>query len=225
MKYPGGKGKCYQRLINLMPPHSTYIETHLGGGAVLRHKRPADVNIGIDVDAAVIDTWRKLNPSVCTLLHADAVAFLRQYAVSREVLVYADPPYLPECRRNPKIYRHEYSRDDHLRLLDVLVALPCLVMVSGYDSNLYQSQLLGWRKETFPSKTHVDVREECVWMNFPPPTALHDPSFLGDTFRDRQTIQRRHDRLVEKFDRMDGVERGHVLEILNSRFGGKVATL
>ena len=60
MRYPGGKGKCFQRLINLMPEHATYIETHLGGGAVMRHKRPAQRNIGIDVDAQVIDAWRAL---------------------------------------------------------------------------------------------------------------------------------------------------------------------
>ncbi len=52
MSYPGGKGKCYQRLINLMPPHETYIESHLGGGAVLRNKRPAKANIGIDADVS-----------------------------------------------------------------------------------------------------------------------------------------------------------------------------
>jgi site-specific DNA-adenine methylase len=58
MRYPGGKGKCYQRLINLMPVHETYIETHLGGGAVMRNKRPAARNIGIDIDQQVIDVWR-----------------------------------------------------------------------------------------------------------------------------------------------------------------------
>ena len=26
MNYPGGKGKCYQRLINLMPAHQVYID-------------------------------------------------------------------------------------------------------------------------------------------------------------------------------------------------------
>jgi site-specific DNA-adenine methylase len=39
IKFLGGKGKCYQRLINLMPPHQTYIESHLGGGAVMRNKK------------------------------------------------------------------------------------------------------------------------------------------------------------------------------------------
>lgn len=34
MKYNGGKGASgvHQQIINKMPKHSTYIETHLGGG-------------------------------------------------------------------------------------------------------------------------------------------------------------------------------------------------
>jgi len=32
----------------MKPPHDTYIETHLGGGAVMRNKPPARNNIAID---------------------------------------------------------------------------------------------------------------------------------------------------------------------------------
>jgi hypothetical protein len=54
MPYPGGKNGAgvYQTLINLMPPHDVYIEPFLGGGAVMRLKRPARLNIGIDLDPA-----------------------------------------------------------------------------------------------------------------------------------------------------------------------------
>jgi hypothetical protein len=57
MGYPGGKNGAgvYQTLINRMPPHTTYIEPFLGSGAIMRLKRPAHVNIGIDRDPAVID--------------------------------------------------------------------------------------------------------------------------------------------------------------------------
>jgi site-specific DNA-adenine methylase len=219
MNYPGGKGKCYQRLINLMPPHATYIESHLGGGAVLRNKLPARRNIGIDADESVIKNWKTLHPDLCTLVHGDAVAFLEQYAFTGDELVYADPPYLPSVRRRSKIYRHEYTNPDHERLLNVLKTLPCKVMLSGYDSLMYRERLVGWRKVTFSAKTHVDVREECVWMNYLPPTALHDASFLGTTFRDRQTVKRRHQRTLERFDRMDPVERNHLLQLLNAQFG------
>ena len=38
-----------------MPPHRVYIEPFLGGAAILRRKRPAALNIGIDRDPEVID--------------------------------------------------------------------------------------------------------------------------------------------------------------------------
>ena len=42
-------GLC-QPIIAMMPPHDTYIETHLGGGAIMKRKPPALHNIGIDID-------------------------------------------------------------------------------------------------------------------------------------------------------------------------------
>ncbi len=219
MNFPGGKGKCFQRLINLMPPHTTYIESHLGGGAVLRHKLPAEQNIGIDMDESIISRWRSEHPGRCTLVHADAVSFLENYAFTGGELVYADPPYLPSERRRSKIYRHEYDESEHVRLLTLLKSLPCMVMLSGYDSLMYREHLADWRMVTFPAKTHVDVRNECVWMNFTPPTILHDASHLGDSFRDRQTVKRRLERAVARFGRMDPTERHHLLQLLNAQFG------
>ena len=46
-------GLC-QAIIALMPPHDTYIETHLGGGAIMKRKPPALHNIGIDLDAQAL---------------------------------------------------------------------------------------------------------------------------------------------------------------------------
>lgn len=224
MSYPGGKGKCYQRLINLMPPHETYIESHLGGGAVLRNKRPAKANIGIDADERVIAALRQTAPTRFTLVHGDAVTFLQQYPFTGKELVYADPPYVTETRRQARIYRYEYSDADHMRLLDVLTTLPCMVMLSGYENSMYRERLSGWRKMTFCANTQVGIREECVWLNFPEPTVLHDATFLGATFRERQTVRRRHQRLVDRFHRMDPAEREHVLQLLNTHYGARPNT-
>ena len=54
--YLGSKatsGLC-QAIISMMPPHATYIETHLGGGAIMKRKAPATRNIGIDLDSKSI---------------------------------------------------------------------------------------------------------------------------------------------------------------------------
>jgi len=60
MTFPGGKAGAgvYQTIINLMPPHQVYIEPFLGGGAIMRLKRPAALNIGVDLDPAVVEGWR-----------------------------------------------------------------------------------------------------------------------------------------------------------------------
>jgi len=50
--------KLYQQLINLIPPHKTYIATHAGHDAIACMKRPADKNIMIDLDADVIGWWK-----------------------------------------------------------------------------------------------------------------------------------------------------------------------
>jgi hypothetical protein len=48
MSYLGSKAASgvYQKIIAEMPPHDTYIETHLGGGAVMLRKPPARQNWG-----------------------------------------------------------------------------------------------------------------------------------------------------------------------------------
>ena len=55
-RYSGSKataGLC-QPLITLMPPHSVYLETHLGSGAIMQRKPVARRNIGIDIDAQAL---------------------------------------------------------------------------------------------------------------------------------------------------------------------------
>lgn len=219
MRYPGGKGKCYQRLINLMPPHQTYIESHLGGGAVMRNKKAAQRNIGLDLDVKVIESWQIELSDTCELYHVDAVAFLEKYPFEGQELVYVDPPYVTETRRRAKVYRCDYSKEDHIRLLRCLVSLPCNVMLSGYDCDLYNRELVGWRKVSFPAKTHVEMREETVWMNFEQPSRLHDSRYLGETFRDRQTIQRRQARLRTRIESMDPLERHELLQWMQEHYG------
>ena len=162
MRYPGGKGKCYQRLINLMPRHRVYIESHLGGGAVFRHERPAQVNIGIDIDERVLQTWRAREVPSCTLVHDDAARYLAGYPFVGDELVYADPPYVSSTRRRSKVYRYDYMDSQHEQLLELLVGLRCYVMVSGYDNPIYRRLLRDWNHISFAAKTHRGVRTESV---------------------------------------------------------------
>jgi DNA adenine methylase len=62
MGYPGGKNGSgvYQAIINQMPPHRVYVEPFLGGGAIMRLKRPAEMNIGIDLDQDAVHAFSDL---------------------------------------------------------------------------------------------------------------------------------------------------------------------
>lgn len=52
MGFPGGKAGAgtYQKIINQIPPHDIFVESFLGDGAIIRRKRPAWRNIGIEID-------------------------------------------------------------------------------------------------------------------------------------------------------------------------------
>src|SRR5919109_36689 len=100
MSYLGSKAAsgAYQAIIAAMPPHDTYIETHLGSGAVMKHKPLALRSIGIDIDSEVIKRFGSM--AGIELHQGDALAFLRQfdYRTAGRVLVYADPPYVHSTR-------------------------------------------------------------------------------------------------------------------------------
>jgi len=215
--YPGGKGKCFQHVINLLPPHSTYIETHLGGGSVLRNKLPAKKTIGIDIDPAVIQIWRRKFPDAATLVQDDAVRFLQSRSFHPDDVIYSDPPYLPSTRRAKRVYRFDYNQDDHERLLACLCLLQCRIVISGYPSNLYDHYLKHWNTKVFAAKTHQGLREEKLWYNFETPIELHDPRFWGDSFRARQNLKRRQQRMQAKLAAMPLQEQQLVLDWLRLR--------
>jgi len=192
MKYPGGKGQVYQTLINLMPPHTTFLETHLGGGAVIRRKRMAkNGNIGIEIDPKVLERWTPIDHEGIELVQEDAVSYLKNYKFTGDELIYSDPPYLRETRRRKrKFYKFEYTTEQHVELLNLLKSLPCKVMISGYESKLYEEYLSDWHSETFYAVTNTGKGKEWVWMNYPRPTQLHDYRYLGNDYRDRDRVKR-----------------------------------
>jgi site-specific DNA-adenine methylase len=214
MRFPGGKGKSYQHIVNILPSHSTYIETHLGGGAVLRNKKPAELSIGIDRDPHVIRMWRSDFPDLAKYVNADAVEFLNEYEFSGDEVVYCDPPYLPTVRRKTRIYRYEYSIEDHVRLLNTIRTLDCRVVISGYYSELYGTLLGGWNELRFRAKAQDGMRTESLWMNFSPPDRLHDARFWGNSYREREMVKRRLQRLTGRISRLSVQEQHHLSDWL-----------
>ncbi|EFO3867765.1 DNA adenine methylase [Escherichia coli] len=221
MSYLGSKAASgvYQKIIAEMPPHDTYIETHLGGGAVMLRKPPAMCNIGIDVDElTLVDFAHEHNRLYIDLVRADAVDYLNHYDFYRagRVLIYADPPYLHETRTGNARYRYEYTVADHERLLACLISLPenVSVILSGYPSQLYDERLTGWRSIEFQAMTRGGVRTEKIWMNYPEGRA-YSHAFAGKDYNDRHRIKRKVERWRAKYAALPPAERLAIMVALN----------
>lgn len=226
MSYLGSKAASgvFQQIIAEMPPHDTYIETHLGSGAIMLRKPPSRVSWGIDIDPITIEAFNQGNPDFLDEMGdslfidmADAIEFLKRFDFpsAGRVLVYADPPYLAETRTGNARYRNEYSVADHERLLSCLVSLPdnVSVILSGYPSQLYDKQLTGWRSREFQAMTRGGVRTEKIWMNYEKGKA-YTHKFAGKDYNDRERIKRKVRRWKAKYSALPPAERLAIMTAL-----------
>ena len=200
-------GLC-QPIIALMPPHDTYIETHLGGGAIMQRKPPARRNIGIDLDARALE--RFACGYAVEKIHGCAHQFLAEYPFMGRELVYSDPPYLAHTRSSQRRYRFDYAERDHLELLGRLKRLPCAVILSGYPSALYDEQLQGWHTLELQVMNQAGVRTEKLWLNFTP-QRLFWAGYAGKNFTDRQRIKRKAENWARRYRALPPAERLAVL--------------
>lgn len=81
-------------------------------------------------------------------------------------LIYCDPPYLLNTRSG-KQYNIEMTDKDHEDLLYVLLNSKSKIMISGYESDLYNRLLKQWRRIEKENMTQsLRKRKEILWMNF-----------------------------------------------------------
>jgi len=205
-------GLC-QPIIALMPPHDTYIETHLGGGAIMQRKPAAQHNIGIDLDPRALEQFQCDYP--VERIHGCAHRFLAGYPFTGRELVYSDPPYLLHTRTSGRRYRFDYGEREHVELLTLLKTLPCHVILSGYPSALYDEWLEDWRTMELQVMNQAGVRTEKLWFNFTP-ERLFWAGYAGKNFTDRQRIKRKAESWAKRYQAMPPAERLAVLAALMS---------
>jgi len=83
------------------------------------------------------------------------------------VFMYLDPPYLLETRKNKKVYRFEFTDNDHEELLKLITNSKAKIIISGYENKLYREYLSGWRFEIKTTKDQAGNKKcECIWLNF-----------------------------------------------------------
>ena len=227
MSYSCGKSGrgVYQTIINQIPPHKLYAELFLGGGPVLLAKKPAACSFCSDIDPDVIRSFQnridsidpKLPPYIYVLC-ANALEILSQaielfspwdFLNRSDAFLYLDPPYLLETDHDQDpLHNHEMSYQEHERLLTLILELDSKVAISGYWSELYAVLLKDWRSIHLTNHTRSGRQAvEYLWMNYPPPKRLHDYSYLGSNFRERERIKRKIKCWQNKLANMPDLER------------------
>lgn len=101
----------------------------------------------------------------------DALKLLQKYKKRPATLIYLDPPYLGE--RTNGYNKDANDREFHKKLLEFSNQAMCMIFISGYENELYNSILTtqnGWEKKiietsTKDSKGNAHQRTEVVWMN------------------------------------------------------------
>jgi DNA adenine methylase len=216
--YNGGKhgAGVYQRIINEQPPHNGYVEPFLGFGAVMRRKRPASWSWGSDLDAQTLAKWQEWLDSIPRLrvYEIDAFTVLPKFLREPTTLVYLDPPYHPETRKDLRLYRHEMTADDHESLLKLLASPAAMVQISGRRCELYDDMLSGWRRLDFEVMTRRGLAAESLWMNYQAPKILHTIDYLGGNYRERERIKRLRSRWAARFASMSLLEQQAVADAL-----------
>jgi len=238
-----GSSGVPQQIINIIPPHETLIIPFLGHCAITRSIKPANKFIGIEKDRQVFEKWGefllqtnikqsinyhfiKIGNPICEgeILNICGISFLEELAKNnnfylkgdfKKPVIYCDPPYLLETRTNGTRYEHEMTKEDHERFLTAVTKIDAPVLVSHYKNDMYDSHLKGWNTISFMSQTRSGKpRRETVYFNYEKPTELHDYSYFGNCYRQRENNKKRAANIVAKFERMKPLERNYYLNAL-----------
>ena len=85
-----------------------------------------------------------------------------------------------DCRASGDRYTHEFTRDDHIRLLRITTrGLRAMVAICAYRNELYDRALDGWHRTDFKNRSYAGPRTPgrklpqrvlSVFTNYEPPT-------------------------------------------------------
>lgn len=227
--YKGGKNGngTYQSIINQIPEHSIYFELFAGSAAVFRRKRTADISILCEKSRKQCENLNKIVSPADIVINCDVIANLSIllqlsqlfHNLGHEVFWYIDPPYPFKSRSYKKpIYKHELCDMDHVALLTGIRSFNFPVAISTYENSIYSNLLSDWRLITFQSIVRGGTRTEYLYMNYPKSSQLHDFSYIGDNFREREAFSRQRKNFLKKLNKMSPILKNAILSDITSNF-------
>jgi len=216
--YPGNKNisSLYPNILNEFPPHKVYWELFAGSGQILKKKKPAALQIAIEINNCEISVINNY-PSGTVLICDSVFNWLPDIQeLGKDHLFYFDPPYLHSTRQGSKnLYLNELSDNEHMSLIEGLKKMKSNVVVSHYPCELYDQLLnFGWRKKEVNVCYHGKVKTEAIYLNFPVPDQLNETTYTGQNKMHRQRIKRKADSWITRFLQLPDQEKQVILTTL-----------
>lgn len=245
--YFGGKGQdgVFHTIINQIPPCDDYWELFAGNASIYRKlkykpkrcflvekyhsqaKRLAN-NLGVPCFGFDFVMVNVLNGSMYQdgtyVVWGSAFDVLevmrREYIDKHSSFFFIDPPYLLGTRTSTNRYKHELTDEEHQRLLDWLITFKNAKMaITTYPNETYQQKLEKWRIVDYKSVTRSgEVRVEHLFMNYPSPQLLQDPSYFGANYREREAYNKQQRNWLRKFQNMPPAQQQIILYKLYNHF-------
>ncbi len=102
IKWVGGKSRLRKQIVNLLPPHTCYVEPFAGAAWVLFAKQPSDVEILNDLDQELINFFRVVREKPEELIRSFAWQLVSRAEFDR--LANLNPAQLTDVQRAHRFY-------------------------------------------------------------------------------------------------------------------------
>ncbi len=229
--YPGNKGFAHAKIeiTNLIPPHIIFMEAFAGSASIAEEIYTGQIIVLNDINDKVYRLLKSKWGCKAHINNIDALFLVAYYqsiitafsgfVTYKDLFIYCDLPYPKSSRRSSTdIYEYEMTDDQHRKFLSMALKVPFNCMISSYPNEMYDTVLKDWNRYEFQTSVHGNPATEVLYFNYDFPTRLHTYKNLGKDCWERQRINRKVDRILQKFSALPDLERNKLISELNQRF-------
>lgn len=152
-----------------------YVGTWQSFGSTLIYRSGFRTQVTPHMRSSLTSTWKRMDGIMAAadrlrdaiLESQEAIRVIEQYDC-KDTLFYIDPPYVLSSRTQGgrRRYRHEMTDGAHVRLLETITRVDGMVVLSGYDNDLYREHLSGWYCTSKTTTTNGNQSAtECLWVS------------------------------------------------------------
>ena len=102
----------------------------------------------------------------CVIEKRDIFELINKYD-KEDTFFYLDPPYVQDTRTSNIKYKVDFDNEQHKKLVDRLLNIKGKVLISGYDSPIYDKLVEnGWNKTIVKGNVTLAQSDEVLWYNY-----------------------------------------------------------